>query len=96
MKCKIFIPPSHAVARNNEQNFEGSHVLVRDRYLQELRCPSKFKKVGVNPNSSNINRKNLVRSKTQCSAFFKHRDVYAFSALDNNQKESLLENLKVQ
>ena len=95
MKCKVFIPPPRTVARNNEHYFEWNYVLVTDADLQDLCCPFKFKKLGSNPNSSSIKMKNLVRSKTWHSTCFKHRPIYAFSVLDKNQKEILLEYIKV-
>ena len=55
----------------------------------ELRCPSKVNKIGSNIKSSNIKRNNLVRWKIQCSTCFKCRAIYAFSALDKDQKEIL-------
>ena len=58
MKYKGFIPPRSAIVHNNEYVFEGNRALVIDIDLQELRHPSKFKKLGSNPNSSNIKRKN--------------------------------------
>jgi len=93
INCKGFILPSCATIRNNEYIFERNHILAIDTDLQELCCPSKFKKLGSNPDSSNSKRKNLVRSKMQYSIYLKNRSIYTFSAFDKNQKESLLDHL---
>ena len=66
-------------------------MLTIDTNVQELRCPSKFKKLGINPSSSSIKRKNLVRWKMQHSMCLKHRSICDFSVLENHQKEILLE-----
>ena len=93
MKRKYIIPSPRAITHNNEYDFEGKNVLETDAYLQELLCPSKSKKLGINSNSSSIKRKNLIRSKIKYSIFYKHRDIYAFSVLEKNQKKSFLEQL---
>ena len=63
MKRKCFIPTPSAIYRNDEHAFEGNLMFVKDADLQELRCPSKFEKLGSNPNRFSIKKKNLVRSK---------------------------------
>ena len=95
MKCEGFILLPRAVIRNNEQTFGGNLMLAIEIDLQELRYPSKSKKLGSTTKNVNIKRKNLFRSKTHYSMCFKHRSIYAFSALKKNQKKSLLEYLKV-
>ena len=94
MKGKSFIFPPRAIVRNNEHAFEGNPMFTSDTHPQELRCVSKIKTLGRNINSSNITRKNLVRCKMQCSMRFKNRAIYAFSALDKDQKDNVLENVK--
>ena len=95
MKFKGFIPPPSSVFRTNEHTFEGNNILATDTDLQELLCPSKFKKLGSDAKKRNIKGNNLVRSKMQCSMCFKHRDIYTFLALEKNQKKSLLDHFKV-
>ena len=47
-------------------------VLAIDTDLQELRCRSKFKKIGSNPNSSNLNKKNLVNVNSYYFTWLEH------------------------
>ena len=95
MKYKVFVLPLRDSIRNDEHTFEGNPMLVIDIDLQELCCPSQFKKLGSDSNSGNINRKDLVRLKTQSSTCFKHRAIHTLLALGKNRKESLLDHLNV-
>ena len=63
IKWKGLIPPPRAVSRNNEHTFEGNSMIETDTDVQDLFYPSNIKKLDSNTNSSNIKRKNLVRSK---------------------------------
>ena len=94
MKYKGFIPPHRAVFRNNEHDFKVNPILTTGTDLEELHCPSKIKKLISNPNTSNINRKNLVRQRIECYTCFKFRATHAFVALRKHQQDSLLQHAK--
>ena len=91
IRCSGFIPPPQPAPGAEDNSFEGEPVLMTEIDVEENHCPSKVKKLGTNPNTSNLIRKNLVRSRIQRRACFKYRAIYAFSALSKEEKVQLQE-----
>lgn len=90
-ECKGFIPPPRPIPSAEETAFEGAPELRTEIDLDEIHCPSKAKKHGTNPSTSNMIRKNLVQSRIQCRACFKCRAIFAFNALSKEDKLKLQE-----
>ena len=56
--AKVLPPPQHA--STNESTFVGEPVLPTEIDLKEVHFPSKVKKFGSNPSTSNLIRKKIV------------------------------------